>query len=127
MSKSVLKEEIHVIYDTENDPVERRKFINERLEKHHPNTYLSQSCFEVFLLLHFKASSVFFNQSISPNQRFQELVKILPNYKKGGDLTFLNKDIIEETLKREMAFRDYSQSTFCDVGLFVEFLLSLSN
>lgn len=128
---NISDDELFLIYDLENNSEEKNKFLeytNGTYKKKFKNTYLTQSCFEVFLLLHFENCSLRANQYKSAANHLTSLQCKLPNYCKGykGFDAFITEESLHFLTVNSSLINDLNQNTFSDVHEFINLLKKMS-
>jgi hypothetical protein len=122
------KDEIILIYDTENDSNQLHLFDGIKKMKNAPHLYVSSSCFEVWLVLHRK--KLYNNQFINPSTRVKELQKLFPGYTKSPSKQFIEENFIpllDYAMKNSEVLLSKANeenffSTFTEVHLLIQFI-----
>lgn len=119
----VSEDEIILIYDLENSPEEKRKFIKAG-HLVHPHTYLSQSCIELHFLLHYADVLIDRNLAMSPQSILQWLKVKDKHYAKGYHYSWKKaklgpKEIYAAAEKAIEMFSSYEDLSFSTLGFFI--------
>ncbi len=116
--------EIILLYDLENDPIEYDKFIHKG-KLRHKHTYLVQPCLEYHFLLHYKNVDIDEKRMYTQDDIYQMLITKLPQYRKGKHFNWQRHGIGYYALERGKKysieqFQSFDQKVFSMIGKLIE-------
>lgn len=127
----VFEEEICFVFDTENDS-ERIAFFKEASKICSSKFFISSSCFEVWLIMHFKELN--YNQPVDADKRYKELQSIISSYAKAPSKQYFIENFIPNTHNAKInsskcykrAIKNDDFKTFSQLHLLIDLLEDFS-